>query len=427
MKKFLILAGLLLAIPAVKAQKQEIKKAERALKAGYLDDASAYLESAKRIFAAADSETRALYYVVEAEMKIANKEMDLNQMESVSNSLKNANKYDPSSSLKIRITAVRTKLRDLSARAAPLEFKKKNYSGAATLYDVAYQSTHDTIHFYMAAKSHLLAKEYEEAFNAYNRLIKMGFTDSKVQYVATNIKAGKKEAFASANMRNTAVQIGTHSKPQIVRSRSKTTELLRAITATSIQLKRSSEAVAIIDRAVAKAPDDKILLNQAFHLYSQLGDKDKLHKITNLLIKESPNDPNLYYNLGVSSTQSNDLDKAIEFYKKTLDLDSGYVNANLNLSIILMDREKAILEEMNNLETSIADNNRYEQLKMERQNVYIEALPHLESVLKLQPKNLDVVKTLLNIYSNTGQNAELALMKIKYDNLNIAAHYPSDD
>jgi len=339
MKNILILAGLLLIIPAVKAQKQEIKKAERAVKAGYLSDAFSYLESAKRIFAAADSETRALYYVVEAEMKLANKEVDMEQIESISNSLKHANKYNPGNSLKNRIVEIKSKLRDLSARAAPVEFKKKNFSGAATLYNVAYQSTQDTVHFYMAAKSHLLAKEYEEAFNAYNRLIKMGFTHAKVQYVATNIKSRRKEAFVSSYMRNTAIEMGTHIKPEVVRSRSKTTELLRALTTTSIQLNRSNEAVSIIDRALAKAPEDKALLNQAFHLYRQLGDMDKHHKIMELLIKESPNDPNLYYNLGVYSAQSNDVDKTIEFYKKALDLDPGHVNANINLSIIMMDQE----------------------------------------------------------------------------------------
>ena len=154
-----------------------------------------------------------------------------------------------------------------------------------------------------------------------------------------NIKTEKKEAFASPNMRNTAIEIGTHITPEIIRSRSKTTVLLRALTITSIQLNRTNEAVSIIDLALAKAPDDKVLLNQAFHLYSQLGDKNKLHKIMALLIKESPNDPNLYYNLGVSCAQSNDMDKAIEFYKKTLDLDPGYMNANINLSVIMEDQE----------------------------------------------------------------------------------------
>lgn len=417
MKKIMILAGLLLVIPAIKAQKQEIKKAERAVKLGYLTDASSYLDSAKRIFAAADSETRAHYYVVEAEMKLANKEMDMKQLESISNSLNSANKYDLDTSLKIRVADIKSKLQGLSAKAAAGEFKKKNFSGAASLYYVAYQSTKDTILYYKAAKSYLLAKEYENAFMAYSRLIEMGFTDAKVQYVATNIETSKKEAFASPSIRNEAVELGTHIKPEIVRTRSKTYELLRALTATSIKINRPYEAVSIIDRSLAKSSYDKVLLVQVFHLYGQLGDKNKQHKITELLIIESPNDPDLYYNLAVASAQSNDLDKAIEFYKKALDLDPAHGNANINLSIIMMDREKAILKEMNSLGSSTADNNRYEELKMERQNVYAEALPYLESIIELQPKNLDVVQTLMNIYNYTGQNTELALMKIKFQNL----------
>lgn len=418
MKKIIILAGLLLAIPAVKAQKQEIKKAERAVKLGYLSDAFNYLEQAKRIFAAADSETRALFYVVEAEMKLAHTEMDLEHMESISNSLNIANKYDPSSSLKIRIASIRSKLKNLSATGAAGEFKKKNYSGAATLYKVAYQSTQDTAHYYKAAKSHLLAKEYDEAFKAYQRLIEMGFTDATVRYVATNTKTNEREAFASPYSRNTAIEEGTHVKPEIIRSRSKTPELLRALTTASIQLNRSSAAIALIDKVVAKESNDKVLLNQVFHLYRQLGDTDKHYKIMDLLIEESPNDPNLYYNLGVSSAQSNDHDKSIEFFKKTLELDPGHMNANINLSRIIMEKEKAIVDEMNNLGVSTDDDKRYEQLKMERQKIYSEALPYLENILESQPKNLEVVKTLMNIYSSTGQNREFSLMKKKFQNLN---------
>nr|MCH9661910.1 hypothetical protein [Bacteroidota bacterium] len=321
MKKITLLAVLLIAVPSLEAQKQEIKKAEQAVNAGRLSDAFSYLEQAKQIFAAADGPTRAHYYVVEAEMKLANNDMDMERLESISNSLEKAGSYTLSTTLKSRIAAINSKLQNMSARTAAGEFRKENFSSAATLYNVAYQSTQDTVHLYKAAKSHLMAKEYEEAFSAYNRLYVMGYTDAQVRHVATNVQTKKKEAFPSAYARNTAVQQGTHKKPQVVRSRSKTSELLRGITATSIQLNRPNAAVLVIDRALAKSPNDKALLNQVFHLYRQLGAKDKYNKIMDLLIKESPNDPNLYYNFGVASTQGNDFDKAKEFYKKVLELD----------------------------------------------------------------------------------------------------------
>ncbi|MBX2827932.1 MAG: tetratricopeptide repeat protein [Flavobacteriaceae bacterium] len=415
MKNLMFLAVSLLAITSLHAQKQEIKKAEQAVNSGRLGDAFAYLEQAKQIFAAADSETRAHFYVVEAEMKLANKSMDLAQMESISNSVERAQTYTLNGTLKGRIAKIHTALNNMSARAAEGEFKKKNYADAATLFNVAYQSNKDTLLYFNAAKSHLMAKNYEEAFRIYKNLIDMGFTNSNVRYVATNVKTKEKEAFKSSYLRNQAIELGTHKNAEVVRSSSKVPELLRGLTNTAIQVNQQSAAVLAIDKAMAKNPNDKKLLNQAYHLYRQLGAMDKYNKINDQLIAESPKDPNLYYNLGVSSTQSDDKERAKEYYKKTLELDPNHVNAKINLSILILDQETAILDEMNNLGMTPEDDKRYEELKVERYNLYNEALPYLESIVELQPKNMDVIKTLLNIYSIIGQDSKYAVLKQRLD------------
>ncbi|MDC8003112.1 tetratricopeptide repeat protein [Aureisphaera galaxeae] len=415
MKTTTLMAVMLLAVTTLQAQKQEIKKAEQAVNAGRLGEAFGYLEQAKQIFAAADSETRAHFYVVEAEMKLANRDMDLARMESISNSIERAQTYTLNGTLRGRIANIKAKLNNMSARAADGEFKKKNYADAATLYNLAYLSTKDTILLYNAAKSNLLNKNYEDAFRSYKRLVEIGFTDSNVRYVATNIKTKGKEAFKSSYYRNQAVEQGTHKNPEVVRSSSKVPELLRGLTTSAVQVKQESAAVLAIDRALAKHPNDKKLLNQAYHMYRQLGAMDKYNKINDKLIAESPKDPNLYYNLGVSSTQGGDPVKAKEYYKKTLELDPNHVNAKINLSLLILEKESAILDEMNNLGMTPADDKRYEELKMERFNLYNEALPYLESIVKLQPKNMDVIKTLLNIYSVIGQDSKYAVLKARLD------------
>lgn len=415
MKIITILAALLMAIPSLKAQKQEIKKAQKAVYSGDLSSAASYLQQAKRIFAAADDKTRAHYYVVEAEMKLANKDMDMDRIESVSNSIKLAKGYNPSSSLAYRIAEMELKLKSLSAKAAVGEFGKDNFSEAAALYDVAYQSTKDTLNLLKAARSYLLAKEYNEAFRAYSNLYYMGFTDAKIRYVATNVQSKKKEAFTTSASRNTAVRQGTHKKPEIVMTNSKVPELLRGITMASIQVNNKNAAVAIIDQAVAKTPDDKVFLNQAFQLYRQLDAKNKYFDIMDTFIKETPNDPNLYYKFGVYSTQNNDIDRAKEFYNKTLSLNSTHVNAKVNLSTLLLEQEAAIIEEMDGLGISDDEKKRFEELKVKRNEVYNEVLPYLESIVASQPQNKDWVSKLMKIYSYIGQDKKLAILQEKID------------
>jgi len=415
MKKIIILAALFITIPSLEAQKQEIKKAQQAVNSGNLERASSYLLQAKQIFAAADEETRALYYVVEAEMKIASKMMTLEQLESISNSLNIAKKYNPGKTLSDRITEMELNLKNLSARVALGEFNKKNFSEAATLYNVAYESSRDTIHFFSAAQSHLLAKEYDEAFKAFRTLFYMGFTDAKIRYVATNIETGKKEAFSSTRARKLALEQRTHKKPEVVHASSKLPVLLRGITIASIELNKKNEAIIIIDKTLAKAPNDKRLLNQVFHLYLQIDAKDRYQAIMNQLIKETPNDPNVYYNFGVSSAQSNDTNRAKEYYKKTLVLDPNHTNAKINLTLLLLDKEKTIIDKMNNLGTSEVEDKHYKELKLKRIKLYDEVLPHLESMVASEPQNKDWIEKLKNIHLFISQENKMITLEGKLD------------
>ncbi len=411
MKRIVILVVLLMTIPALRAQKKEIKKAHQEVKAGNLVSATSYLRQAKRIFAAADNKTRAEYYVVEAELQLAEKQLDVKQIELISQSINKANKYELTSSLQVRISEINLKINSFSASIAGREFENKNYSDAATLYKKSYESTQDTIHLLKAARSHLLAKEYDDAYKSYNNLIIMGYTNAKTQYVATNVATNKKVGFSSITKRNIAIADGLYKNPEIMTSQSKLPEILRGITVASISLDKKNAAVAIIDRTLTKMSENKMLLKQVSQLYLQLDAHDKYNAVVDQLIKETPNDPNLYYNSAVTSAQNNDLDRAKNYYKKALEIDPNYINANINLSLLLLEQDKVINNEMNELGASKADDLRYKELKLKRNNLYDEVIPYLENIVKSQPQNKDFAKKLKNIYSFKGETNKIALLE----------------
>ena len=61
-----------------------------------------------------------------------------------------------------------------------------------------------------------------------------------------------------------------------------------------------------------------------------------------------------------------------------------------------------MIEEMNSLGMSTADYNRYDELKIERENLYKNAIPYLEKDYNLENENLSAARTLKNIYSALG-------------------------
>ncbi|MGA0274325.1 MAG: hypothetical protein ACO3J1_08100, partial [Flavobacteriaceae bacterium] len=69
-----------------------------------------------------------------------------------------------------------------------------------------------------------------------------------------------------------------------------------------------------------------------------------------------------------------------------------------------------IVEEMNGLGNSKADNARYDVLKETRESLYKECVPILEKLIGIS-QNQESIKTLMNIYGTLGDNEGFMRMK----------------
>jgi tetratricopeptide (TPR) repeat protein len=155
-----------------------------------------------------------------------------------------------------------------------------------------------------------------------------------------------------------------------------------------------------------------LLLTEA-NFYIKIDDKEKFKTMMQEAIQKDPNNPVLYFNLGVITADQGDKTKAAEHYKKTIELDPDYGAAHMNMAALLLGGESAIVDEMNSLGTSRADNAKYEQLKKKREQLYKDAVPYLVKVLEIDPKDGDATKTLMNIYGTLGNNEGYKEMKAK--------------
>lgn len=72
---------------------------------------------------------------------------------------------------------------------------------------------------------------------------------------------------------------------------------------------------------------------------------------------------------------------------------------------------------MNSLGNSAADNKKYDELKKQREQSYKEALPYLEKARAINPSNQNVLKYLMNIYSQIGEDAKYKETKAKLEAL----------
>ena len=79
---------------------------------------------------------------------------------------------------------------------------------------------------------------------------------------------------------------------------------------------------------------------------------------------------------------------------KAIELKEDYGDAYLNLAVVIMNKEKAIVDEMNE---NLSDFDKYDELLLKQREVHKEALPYLEKADKYN-RSINTVQFLMNVY-----------------------------
>lgn len=295
--------------------------------------------------------------------------------------------------------------------------KQKNYNDATiVLHSLYLLDKTDLEKLYYAANYAVNDQDYDKALSYYNELIKKNYSGERSEYMATSKLSGEEVTFASLADRDKSVKMGTHEKPRTEQIKSKRGEIYKNVAL----IYNSKGDVAAATKAVAEAraanPDDLPLAMTQADLFMKSGNMNGYKQIISQIIEKSPSDPNLFYNLGVISAQANENAEAEKYYKKAIELDPKYINAYLNLSVLKLNADTTIVEEMNKLGTSAKDNKRYDELKVKREAIFQSTLPYLEKASKLDPKNEDIYRTLLNVYNYLEMTSEAKALKASHNN-----------
>ncbi|MDC7996239.1 tetratricopeptide repeat protein [Altibacter sp. HG106] len=420
MKKLLFLAGIFAMSTAMFGQSKEIRKATRAIDKGDVAEAMEYVKEAEGMMASADEEDKVDFYLVKGEVYLADAgDSNYAKMKTAAESFKMAYEMNPSDEeAKARLDAGLQNLRAALVNSAVADQNSQQYKMAADKLYTSYMVTQrDTSDLYYAANNAVNAKDYDQALGYFQTLYELGFTGIRKRLVATNVETGEEDEFNNENERKMSVLAKQHTNPKEVYSESLRGDILSKITLILISQGKDNEALAMMKEARAENPDDTGLIRAEADLAYKMGDMERYGELMEEVIASDPNNPELYYNLGVGTAQRGETDKAMEYYKKALELDPNYLNAKINVAALILSKESAIVEEMNNLGTSAADNKRYDELKEQRKQLYMQATPYLEAAVAQRGDNPELVRTLMNIYSQLGQDDKFKEMKAKLDSL----------
>ena len=276
--------------------------------------------------------------------------------------------------------------------------------------------TKNTDYLYYAASSAVNGGDYERALTYYLELKDLGYTGSVEKFYATENESGE-EVELSAENYALFQKLKSYSNFRTEMTESKLPEIIKNIALIYVQQKRNDLAIGAIKDARAVNPLDVGLILTEANLYIQLGDKKKFVDLMKEAIDKDPNNHILYFNLGVITAEQGDRIKARSYYENAIELDPTYSASYLNLAALILDGEKDLVDKMNALGNSRADNIKYEQLQKQREDLFLEAVPILEKLTEIDPSNVDAFNTLKNIFGTIGDAANFKKMKDKLEAL----------
>ena len=403
MKKYLILGFVMIFVGSISAQKKELRNAGKALDKGNFEKATMALNAAEALLESMDDKQKSEFHLLKSKLYFnggaANLEdtvMAIEAFEKVSNP---NNAQSKEKHLVNLINHLVNKGSDF--------VEKNDYSSASDCFSNAYRiSKKDTIYLYYAASSSVNAKEYDKSLTMYKELKSLNFTGIEKQYFALNIITNMEEAFDNKLLRDASVQAKTHSNPIEKKSKSRYPEIIKNMALIYNQMGDTEKALGAMLEARAENPDDLNLILTEANVYYAMGNIDKFKSLLEYATELDSENPELQYNLGVIAAEANDVENAKKYYTRAIELNPKYVNAYINLAALILGQEESIIDEMNNLGTSAADDRRYDELRLERKELYFEAIPYLEQAIDIDSNNFQAARTLSNIYSATGDDAK---------------------
>ena len=426
MKKLAILMMLIICSNSF-SQKKELRQINKLISESFFTEAESSLEAISALVEVSDDKIKAQYYFYLA--KVSNELEKFNDAISAYDNLKSINDSAYSTIIKSEFDFLYSQIETSIINSAVEDNRNSNYSVASDKLLMAYKMNEEKNkdYLYYAAGSAVNSKEYDKALDYYVELKENNYTGVIDEYYITNNETGEEEKVSETEF-DLLKSSKDYSNPRVGQTESRYPEIVKNIALIYVQQGKNDIAIEAIKEARSIQPDDTSLILNEADLYIRISNnsddeserdlyRKKFKELMELAITKDPENGILYYNLGVISSEQGENDSALEYYKKAIEFKPDYVDAYLNLVAVILDGEQSIVDEMNNLGTSKKDNIRYDELKVERENLYKECIPFLEKLIEVSPTNIDALNTLKNIYGVLGENEKFKDLSAKINEI----------
>lgn len=422
--KFFSLALTLAISGLTLAQKDEIKALEKATKNANLAEIDAASKAAEAAVANSTDDFKAQFYFTKAKAyaTLAEKNVAKNQsLDTAAETLgqlmafeKSVGKDKFTKQATEMANTIKTSLFEIGAKG----FENKTYKVSQKAFESVYKmSKLDTVALYNASLAALNNKDYDVSLKHLNELNKMGYTGITEQFFAVNKETNKEDLFGDKITRDLMVKGGTHIKPRNGKSESKKGEIIRFIALIYNQNGDTEKAKDAFKEARKANPTDKDLYLSELRLHKEAKDFESYEKLANEALQALSNNEDLLFTLGINYSEFEKAEKSKQYLSQLLAINPNYKYANYYMGIAILGEEKAIIDQMNSLGTSAADNKKYDELKAKRDDLLKSTIPYFKTELKNVDEKADILRQLISLYTILLMDDEAKKTKAELDAL----------
>jgi tetratricopeptide (TPR) repeat protein len=291
-------------------------------------------------------------------------------------------------------------------------YNSGDYKVAAFNYNLAFKMSPDkTDLLYYAAVSSINGNEYKMALAYYVKLKELNYTGIITKYFATPLETGIEKEISEVEY-PLYKKSKDYENVREENTKSVYPNIIKSIALLYDNLGMQDKAIQAVEEARSENPTDVDLILTEANINFRLGNNERYSVLVEEALQQDPSNATLYYNLGVVSSELGKKKDAQDYYKKAIGLDPKMQNAYLNLVSLILEQENIIVEEMNSLGTSRAENKKYDELKLKRESIYMDCVPILQKLIEIDSKsNIEAIQTLKNIYATVGDTEGFSKMK----------------
>ncbi|MGM0581825.1 MAG: tetratricopeptide repeat protein [Bacteroidota bacterium] len=176
------------------------------------------------------------------------------------------------------------------------------------------------------------------------------------------------------------------------------------------------KALDVVNMAKKQFPDNDEFEKQEINLLIESERVDEAKDRINEAIEKEPDNANLYFNLGYLHEQLENPDKAEEAYLKAIEIDPEYLDANYNYAVYFYNKAADLFKKARNMDL---ETYKKEGKQIEEEAIgYLEtAKPYFEKALEIAPEELAIIETLQTLYTQLGENDKAEEMMNKAEEL----------